>query len=66
MIRDRESKFTAGIDEIFRTEGVEVIRLPYRTPWRKERGLGSPERAEAMMLAYIQDGAAIPEDDRAL
>jgi len=30
--RDRDSKFTAGFDEAFRSEGVEVIRLPFRSP----------------------------------
>jgi putative transposase len=32
LLRDRDSKFTAGFDEVFRSEGVNVIRLPYRSP----------------------------------
>ena len=32
LLRDREAKFTAGFDEIFRIEDGEAIRLPYRTP----------------------------------
>ena len=32
LLRDRDSKFTAAFDEVFKSEGVNVIRLPYRTP----------------------------------
>jgi hypothetical protein len=32
LLRDRDSKFTAGFDQVFRSEGVEVVRLPYRAP----------------------------------
>ena len=32
LLRDRDSKFTAGFDQVFRSEGVEVLRLPYRAP----------------------------------
>lgn len=28
LLRDRDTKFTAAFDEAFRSEGVEVIRLP--------------------------------------
>ena len=32
LVRDRGSQFTAAFDEIFRTEGVKVLKTPVRTP----------------------------------
>jgi putative transposase len=32
LIRDRDTKFVAGFDEVFRTDGVKVIRTPFRSP----------------------------------
>jgi putative transposase len=32
LIHDRDSKFTRGLDEIFRTEGLQIIRTPFRAP----------------------------------
>ena len=32
LLRDRDSKFGAAFDEVFKSEGVKVIRLPYRRP----------------------------------
>ena len=32
LIRDRDSKFTSGLDEVFRTEGIAVIQTPFRSP----------------------------------
>jgi putative transposase len=32
LIHDRDSKFTAGFDEVFRSEGIRVIRTPIRAP----------------------------------
>ena len=32
LIHDRDSKFGGGFDEIFRSEGVRVIRTPVRAP----------------------------------
>ena len=32
LIHDRDSKFVAGFDEVFRSEGVRVATTPYRAP----------------------------------
>ncbi|MDQ6694314.1 MAG: integrase core domain-containing protein [Chloroflexota bacterium] len=32
LIRDRDTKFTAAFDRVFASEGIEIVRTPYRTP----------------------------------
>ncbi len=32
MIRDRDSKFTAAFDEVFRSDAIRTIRTPVRAP----------------------------------
>jgi putative transposase len=47
LIHDRDSKFVAGFDEVFRAEGVRVATTPYRAPRANaicERWIGSARR----------------------
>jgi putative transposase len=47
LVRDRDSKFTRSFDEVFRSEGIRVIRTPVRAPQAKahaERWVGSLRR----------------------
>ncbi len=39
LLRDRDSKFSAAFDEVVGSEGVRVIRLPYRSPRTKAYAL---------------------------
>ena len=32
LIRDRDRKFTDGFDDVFRSDGIEVVRTPFRAP----------------------------------
>jgi putative transposase len=32
LIRDRDAKFTSGFDEVFRSDGIRVIRTPIKAP----------------------------------
>jgi putative transposase len=47
LVRDRDSKFTRDFDEVFRSEGMRVIKAPVRAPKaraRAERWIGSVRR----------------------
>ena len=47
LVRDRDSKFTRAFDEVFRSEGIRVIRAPVRAPKARahaERWVGSVRR----------------------
>lgn len=47
LIRDRDSKFTAAFDEVFRSERIRVTRAPIAAPRAKahaERCVGSVRR----------------------
>ena len=37
LLRGRDSKFSAVFDQVFRSEGVEVVRLPFRAPRSKDQ-----------------------------
>ena len=32
LIRDRDQKFTDGFDDVFRSDGIKIVRTPFRTP----------------------------------
>jgi len=32
LVRDRDSKFSRDFDEVFRSEGIRVIKAPVRAP----------------------------------
>jgi transposase InsO family protein len=32
LIHDRDSKFATNFDQVFVSEGIEIVRTPFRTP----------------------------------
>jgi putative transposase len=32
LVRDRDTKYVASFDEVFRAEGTKILRTPFRTP----------------------------------
>ena len=47
LIHDRDTKFTSGFDEVFRSEGIRTIRTPVRAPRANafiERWIGTVRR----------------------
>jgi putative transposase len=47
LIHDREAKFSVGFDEVFRSEGLRIVRTPIRAPRASayaERFIGSVRR----------------------
>jgi putative transposase len=58
LIRDRDTKFPAGFDTVFRSEGVEIVRTPYRSPRANavaERWVGTVRRECLDHLLILND-----------
>jgi putative transposase len=54
LIRDRDSKFTAGFDEIFRSEGIRVIPAPIAAPRAKAHAsAGSVARSAVIRVSAV-------------
>jgi transposase InsO family protein len=70
LIRDRDAKFSAAFDEVFRADGARIVRTPVRAPQANalaERRVGSVRREcldrvlifglrhlEAVLRVYIE------------
>jgi putative transposase len=48
LLRDRDAKYSDPFDEVFRTEGIEVIRTPIRAPRANALAERCPDRTERM------------------
>jgi putative transposase len=56
LVRDRDSKFTRDFDEVFRSEGIRVIKAPVRAPRARahaERWVGSLRRERLDRLLIV-------------
>jgi putative transposase len=55
LIRDRDQKFTDRFDDVFRSDGTEVVRTPFRSP--QANGVGyrmTVSRSRAQILRILR------------
>ena len=53
MIRDRDSKYSGCFDEIFRSEGIRVIKTPVRAPKKNAIAERFPRTLRAECLDWL-------------
>jgi hypothetical protein len=61
LIRDRDTKFTASFDEMFRAEGIRIIRTPIQSPRANafaERFIGTVRRECLDRILVFQSPSA--------
>jgi putative transposase len=56
LIRDRDQKLTDGFDDVFRSDGIEIVRTPFRTP----QANGVAERFVRTVRSECLDWLLIP------
>ena len=59
LIRDRDQKFTDGFDEVFRSDGIEIVRTPFRAP----QANGVAERFVRTVRSECLDWLLIPNQE---